>query len=87
MFDRVAIVNLNREPNIENIDDKEFENKILEQIQLHRSNSKVKKRWEILKLLSMIMYLIYQTKIFVVILISSNIYLDACSTAMPIYCG
>jgi antitoxin component of MazEF toxin-antitoxin module len=47
MFDRLAMVNLNRQGQIfENIDDKEIENKILQQIQLHYNNPKVKKRWE-----------------------------------------
>ena len=47
MFDSLAMVNLNRQGRIfENIDDKEIENKILQQIQLHHNNPKVKKRWE-----------------------------------------
>jgi hypothetical protein len=47
MFDRLAMVNLNRQGEIfENIDDKEIENKILQQIQLHHNNPKVKTRWE-----------------------------------------
>ncbi len=47
MFDRLAMVNLNRHGEIfENVDDKEIENTILQQIQLHHNNPKVKKRWE-----------------------------------------
>jgi tRNA uridine 5-carbamoylmethylation protein Kti12 len=47
MFDRLAMVNLNRQGQIfENIEDKEIENKILQQIQQHHNNPKVKKRWE-----------------------------------------
>jgi hypothetical protein len=47
MFDRLAMVNLNRQGQIfQIIDDKEIENKILQQIQIHRNNPKVKKRWE-----------------------------------------
>jgi hypothetical protein len=47
MFDRLAMVNLNRQGQVfENIDDKEIENKILQQIQLHYNNTNVKKRWE-----------------------------------------
>ena len=47
MFDRLAMVNLNRQGQIfESIDDKEIENKILQQIQIHHNSPKVKKRWE-----------------------------------------
>ncbi len=47
MFDRLAMVNLNRQGQIfESIDDKEIEIKILQQIQIHHNNPKVKKRWE-----------------------------------------
>jgi hypothetical protein len=50
MFDRLAMVNLNRHGEIfENVDDKEIENTILQQIQLHHNNPKVKKRWENIK--------------------------------------
>ena len=50
MFDRLAMVNLNRHGKIfENVDDKEIDNTILQQIQLHHNNPKVKKRWENIK--------------------------------------
>ena len=41
------MVNLNRHGEIfENVDDKEIENTIQQQIQLRHNNPKVKKRWE-----------------------------------------
>jgi hypothetical protein len=73
MFDSLAMVNLNRQGRIfENIDDKEIENKILQQIQLHHNNPKVKKRWENTKAF-IEMDLMYQMKIFFVNLSSPNI--------------
>ena len=44
MFDRLAMVNLNRHGEIfENVDDKEIENTILQQIQLHHNSPNVRK--------------------------------------------
>src|SRR5918911_4478322 len=46
-FDRYALVNLNRRSEIyDNIDDKEIEDIIRKQIQMHRNDSRVRKKWE-----------------------------------------
>ena len=46
-FDRFAVVNLNRQSNIyDNVNDKEIENIIQEQIQIYRNNPSVRKKWE-----------------------------------------
>jgi hypothetical protein len=45
LFDRLAVVNLNKQSELfEAIDDKEIESIIQEQI--HRNNPKVRKRWQ-----------------------------------------
>jgi hypothetical protein len=46
-FDRYALVNLNRQSEIyDNIDDNEVEDIIRKQIQMHRNDSRVRKKWE-----------------------------------------
>jgi hypothetical protein len=46
-FDRYALINLNRQSEIyDNIDDKEVEDIIRKQIQMHSNHSRVRKKWE-----------------------------------------
>ncbi len=83
MFDRLAMVNLNRHGQIfENIDDKEIENKILQEIQLHYNNTNVKKRWENTKAFIEYVSIISDENFFCEFNLSQ--YLDSSSTAISI---
>ena len=47
LFDRLAVLNLNAENNMyDNIDDREIETIIEQQIQTHHNSPTVQKRWE-----------------------------------------
>jgi hypothetical protein len=46
-FDRLAILNLTRKSGIfDNIDDKEIETKLREQLQIHQNNVLIRRKWE-----------------------------------------